>query len=78
VRRIPPTPPLPAEKWSPYEVGLFESAICLVGKMFPQIAAIIKTKTAAECVEFYYVWKKSSHYPLWKATYRHQYGDIEL
>lgn len=59
------------DKWSPYEIALFESSICLVGKLFHQIAANIKTKTTGEVIEFYYVWKKSKNYAAWKATYRH-------
>ena len=42
-----------------------------------QIAHVVKTKTGEECVEFYYVWKMSTHYAQWKATYKQTYGDIE-
>lgn len=28
--------------------------------------AQISTKSCKECVDFYYVWKKSSHYAMWK------------
>lgn len=26
----------------------------------------VETKTTTECVDFYYTWKKSSHYMMWK------------
>jgi hypothetical protein len=29
----------------------------------------VKTKTTAEVIEFYYVWKKTSHYKIWKRSY---------
>ncbi len=54
------------DRWSPYEVAIFESAICLVGKNFSQIANVIKTKTTGDCVEFYYIWKVR-HY-IWKVS----------
>ena len=57
------------DMWSPYEIGLFESAICVYGKHFAAIAKTIKTKSCKEVVEFYYVWKKSSHYKIWKTRY---------
>ena len=62
--------PTVLEKWSPYEVALFESGICLTGKLFTALAAVVKTKTAAECIEFFYVWKKSKNYAQWKATFK--------
>ena len=43
--------------------------------MFDEIATAVKTKTAAECVEFYYFWKLSKNYALWKAAYRPASGD---
>lgn len=33
--------------------------------MFPFVSQI-STKSCKECVDFYYVWKKSSHYAMWK------------
>ena len=76
-----PTPPrrarAPADKWSPYEIALFESALCLVGKHFSHVSGVVKTKTTAECIEFYYLWKKSAHYSTWKENYRQTFGDVE-
>ena len=75
------TPPrrarAPADKWSPYEIALFESALCLVGKHFSHVSGVVKTKTTAECIEFYYLWKKSAHYSTWKENYRQTFGDVE-
>ena len=62
--------PTVLEKWSPYEIALFESGICLTGKLFGALAALIKSKTVAECIEFFYVWKRSKNYAQWKATFR--------
>jgi hypothetical protein len=31
-----------ADRWSPYEVALFESGICLFGKMFSQLHAVVR------------------------------------
>ena len=63
--------PTVLDMWSPYEIAIFESSICLVGKAFSQIAAAIKTKTTKDVIEFYYVWKKSKNDAVWKATYKH-------
>ena len=54
------------DHWTPYEIALFESAICIYGKDFWKIQNVIKTKTTKETIAFYYVWKKSSHYTIWK------------
>ena len=59
-----------ADKWTPYEIALFESALCLIGKKFAQVARMVRTKTASDCIELYYIWKMSSHYSLWKSQVR--------
>ena len=73
---LPFTRPI-ADRWSPYDIALFESSICLVGKQFPVIAAAIGTKTVKEVIEFYYVWKKSKNAKQWKATFNGQVGPPE-
>ena len=57
------------EKWSPIEIAVFEGSITLYGKNFNQIQKYVKTKTVEEIIEFYYDWKKTSHYKQWKKTY---------
>lgn len=54
------------ETWSPKEIALFESGICAFGKDFHQISKLIQSKDSCECVDFYYNWKKSAHYQMWK------------
>eukprot|EP01039_Chlorochromonas_danica_P007985 gene7985-8807_t len=61
--------PTVMERWSPYEVSVFEAAIMLFGKNFNLIQKYIKTKTVKEVIEFYYDWKKTSHYADWKKNY---------
>lgn len=56
------------------EVGRSDPPKLQIGKNFPQIANVIKTKQAGDCVEFYYVWKKSKNYALWKQNYKHTFG----
>lgn len=58
--------PNPLDSWSPKEIALFEAGICAVGKEFHDIARIIGTKKTNEVIDFYYIWKKSSHYAMWK------------
>lgn len=57
------------EKWSPYEISLFEAGMGHYGKDFFQIHKLIQTKSTKEVVDFYYIWKKTSHYKVWKAQY---------
>jgi len=57
-----------AEKWSPFEVSVFEASITLYGKNFNQISKHVKTKSVKEVIEFYYFWKKTSHYRQYKKT----------
>ena len=56
----------PLDFWAPIEVAKFESAMCLVGKQFPLISKVIGTKSASEVIEFYYLWKQSKNYKIWK------------
>ena len=51
--------PAVIERWSPFEISVFEGSIALYGKHFHTIQKIIKTKTVKECIEFYYYWKKT-------------------
>jgi len=57
------------EKWSPYEISIFEAAITLFGKNFNRIQKYVETKTVKQVIEFYYCWKKTGHYKQWKAGY---------
>ena len=61
--------PFVVEKWSPFEISVFEGSIALYGKHFHTIQKLVKTKTVKECIEFYYFWKKTSHYKQWKKSY---------
>lgn len=57
------------EKWNPYEIALFESSIVLFGKNFHILQKHITSKSVKEIVEFYYFWKKTSHYASWSTMY---------
>ena len=61
--------PLIVEKWSPYEIAVFEAALTLYGKDFNRVQKFVKTKTVKEVIEFYYAWKKTGHYKQWKQTF---------
>eukprot|EP00475_Leptophrys_vorax_P019370 TRINITY_DN26448_c0_g1_i1.p1 TRINITY_DN26448_c0_g1~~TRINITY_DN26448_c0_g1_i1.p1 ORF type:complete len:358 (+),score=92.65 TRINITY_DN26448_c0_g1_i1:42-1076(+) len=54
------------DNWTPREIALFESGICSFGKDFVRISKVIQTKNVGDCVDFYYKWKKSAHYQMWK------------
>jgi hypothetical protein len=60
---------LVVEKWSPFEIAVFEASMTLFGKNFHQVAKFIKTKTTKEVIEFYYFWKKTQHYKQYKKTF---------
>ncbi|XP_007941228.1 zinc finger protein 541 [Orycteropus afer afer] len=44
--------------WTPMEKRLFKKAFCVHKKDFYLIHKTIQTKTVAQCVEYYYIWKK--------------------
>uniref|UniRef100_A0A8C6CJ88 Zinc finger protein 541 n=1 Tax=Moschus moschiferus TaxID=68415 RepID=A0A8C6CJ88_MOSMO len=44
--------------WTPMEKRLFKKAFCAHKKDFNLIHKTIQTKTVAQCVEYYYIWKK--------------------
>ncbi|CAM9717494.1 unnamed protein product, partial [Ascophyllum nodosum] len=62
--------PTVIEKWSPYQVALFEGAISIHGKVFHDVAREVEGKTVADVIEFYYIWKKTDHYKQWKSKWR--------
>ncbi|CAN0257073.1 unnamed protein product, partial [Phaeothamnion confervicola] len=60
------------ERWSPLEIAIFEGAVFKHGKLFHEIAKVVGTKSVQECIAFYYMWKKTSHYKQWKVCFRHE------
>jgi hypothetical protein len=54
------------ETWSPYDIALFECCVCKFGKSFDLYTRIIKSKSKEEIVNFYYYWKQSKYYKIWK------------
>jgi len=61
--------PTVIEKWSPYEIAIFEGSLFRFGKEFRRASQQIGTKTTREVIDFYYVWKKTAHYKKWKEQY---------
>jgi hypothetical protein len=57
------------EKWSPYEIAIFEGSLLHYGKEFRMVSRQIGTKTTREVIDFYYIWKKTEHYKKWKDRY---------
>lgn len=69
--------PVVIERWSPYEIAIFEASLAEYGKDFPKVKKEIgDTKTTSEVIEFYYIWKKTSHYAKWKKEYVPEYLDV--
>jgi hypothetical protein len=58
--------PTVMERWSPYEIALFEAALLHHGKEFQTVGKEIGSKSTKEVIDFYYVWKKTGHYKKWK------------
>lgn len=47
-------------------MALFECGICKFAKSFEMIAEFVGTKDAQEVIEFYFAWKNTTHYKIWK------------
>ncbi|CAK63852.1 unnamed protein product (macronuclear) [Paramecium tetraurelia] len=54
------------ETWTPKEIAIFECGLCRYGKQYEFLSHLIKTKNAQDIIQFYYFWKFTSHYKLWK------------
>ncbi|XP_077194200.1 transcriptional-regulating factor 1 isoform X2 [Paroedura picta] len=50
-----------SDKWTPLERKLFNKALSTYSKDFILVQKMIKSKTVAQCVEYYYTWKKIMH-----------------
>ncbi|KAI5213844.1 hypothetical protein MUG91_G265n61 [Manis pentadactyla] len=44
--------------WTPVEKELFHKAFCVYKRNFSLIQKMVRTKTVAQCVQYYYGWKK--------------------
>ncbi|DBA02378.1 TPA: hypothetical protein N0F65_007197 [Lagenidium giganteum] len=54
--------PSAIDRWTPFEIRVFELAIECYGKEFDQIARVIRTKSCKEVISFYYLWKQDPYY----------------
>ncbi|XP_010639118.1 zinc finger protein 541 isoform X1 [Fukomys damarensis] len=54
--------------WTPMEKRLFKKAFCAHKKDFYLIHKMIQTKTVAQCVEYYYIWKKMIKFDCGRAS----------
>ncbi|OMJ73080.1 hypothetical protein SteCoe_28307 [Stentor coeruleus] len=64
------------ESWSPKEIAVFESVMCMFGKKFDVVGRLLEeSKTLQEITRFYYIWKKTSHYKSWKEAVKEQLGN---
>ncbi|CAD8195561.1 unnamed protein product [Paramecium pentaurelia] len=54
------------ETWTTKEIAIFECGLCRYGKQYEFLSHLIKTKNAQDIIQFYYNWKFTSHYKLWK------------
>ncbi|XP_053166887.1 transcriptional-regulating factor 1 isoform X2 [Hemicordylus capensis] len=50
-----------SDKWTPLERKLFNKALSTFSKDFILVQKMVKSKTVAQCVEYYYTWKKIMH-----------------
>lgn len=70
--------PTVIERWSPYEIAVFEAAVGHYGKDFHTVQKEIQSKSCREVIDFYYIWKKTAHYERWKKTYVPTHLDVSL
>ena len=54
------------QAWSLHDIALFEAAFALYGKDFEAIQRVVSSKTTREIVNFFYLWKMTSHYRVYK------------
>ncbi|XP_042334941.1 transcriptional-regulating factor 1 isoform X2 [Sceloporus undulatus] len=47
-----------SDQWTPVEKKLFNKALAIHSKDFILVQKMVKSKTVAQCVEYYYTWKK--------------------
>ena len=67
------------ESWSPKQIAIFECSFCSFGKSFHVIYNLLNRKKSLNCItKFYYMWKKTSHYKIWKDTARDQFLSKKL
>lgn len=59
-----------SETWTLHDIALFEASFSLYGKDFVSIQQIVTSKTMHEIVDFFYLWKMTSHYRIWKDNVR--------
>nr|XP_056709123.1 transcriptional-regulating factor 1 [Euleptes europaea] len=50
-----------SDKWTPLEKKQFNKALSTYSKDFILVQKMVKSKTVAQCVEYYYTWKKIMH-----------------
>ena len=55
-----------SDVWTAEDIALFEASLCIYGKDFSKAKDIILTKTLAQIVQFYYLFKMTDHYKVWK------------
>lgn len=65
------------ERWSPWEIGLFQAGLAHHGKQFHLVQKEVVSKSVQEVLDFYLVWKKTSAYKQWKQDYLPPYLDTD-
>ncbi|XP_071433853.1 transcriptional-regulating factor 1 isoform X4 [Pithys albifrons albifrons] len=56
-----------SDKWTHQERRLFKEALSTYSKDFIYVQKMVKSKTVAQCVEYYYTWKK-----IWRLGRKHR------